>query len=135
MKKIIRLSVVSAMAITTLNAADVNSFEEMFKEGEVGGQIRLGHFTIDTKDSTTKDTYVTAIGGQLKYESASFSGLSGGVAIYTSHSIGGLSGTQDLNNPNNNKFNTFLTSEEKNYTELGEAYINYTRDSFNLRVG
>lgn len=130
LKKIIKLSIASAMAIATLSASEATSVEEMFKNGELSGQLRVGHFTFDKKDNTKSDDYVSAIGGQLKYETALLYGLSMGVAMYTSHSIALLSGDKE-----DNKFNDLLTSSEKNYTELGEAYVNYTRDSFNLRVG
>ncbi len=135
MKKLVKFSLVASIALSSAYGAEVNSLEEMFKEGEVSGQIRVGHYSVDLKNSSNKDQYVTAIGGQLKYETAIFYGLSAGVAGYTSNSISALSGKQDLSVDANNKFESSLTSTEKNYTELAEAYINYTRDSFNLKVG
>lgn len=101
-----------------------NSVEDMFSNGNVSGQIRLGYYDVDA----TQDTYATAIGGQLKYETASLSGISLGAAVYTSHSISSLSGS-------NNKYSDFLASSKKSYTELAEAYINYSYEGLNLRAG
>ena len=108
----------------------VDNIADMFKHGTVSGQIRLGHINYDTKVAGAKDTSATAIGGQLKFETAHFNGVSLGAAVYTSQNINALSGDQG-----DGKFYTDLTSSERNYTELAEAYINYSKGGFNFRGG
>ncbi len=140
MKKILTTSLVASIALSaSLFAADTTkeavSVQEMFSNGTTSGQIRFGYFDVDTRVIGENDTSVGAIGGQLKFETASFYGVSVGAAMYTSQAITAISGNQDLNIPRNHKFNDDLTSSEKHYTELAEAYINYTYKGFNFRGG
>jgi len=138
MKKILILSLVSVMALSTSVLADedkkipkeVKNLSEMFSDGKVSGQIRLGYATNKVETTGNKDTYATAAGGQLKYETASLMGLSFATAMYTSHSIDALSGdSKDA------KYNDEMASSEKAYTELAEAYLNFTYEGFNFRGG
>lgn len=141
MKTILKISVIASLMIITPNiVADdsvktADNIQEMFANGDVSGQIRLGYYSNNPKVSGENTTYATAIGGQLKFETAAFYGLSAGIALYTSQSIMALSGDQDLNDATKNKFNSFLSSDEKNYTEMAEAYINYEYNGFNFRAG
>ncbi|MBL0708878.1 MAG: OprD family outer membrane porin [Sulfurimonas sp.] len=153
MNKFIKLSLVAAMAIGTsalaeeLNESSVlqedlsakeesgaakkaNSFKEMFSEGTASGQIRLGYAGNMVETDGDEDQSAAAIGGQLKFETASFVGFSLGAAAYTSNYIPPLSGDQS-----DGEFNSELTSEAGNYTELAEAYINYSYEGLNLRAG
>ncbi len=134
MNKLIRLSLVAALAISTSAFAEeskeANGLEEMFSKGTTSGQIRLGYAATTTETAGAKDTSATAIGGQLKFETASLKGLSLGVAMYTSHNISALSG-----DANDNTFNDELTSSNGHYTEVAEAYINYDFKGLNLRGG
>ena len=124
-----------ALSNNTLNKAvclecGVDNIADMFKHGTISGQIRLGHISYDTKVANTRDTSATALGGQLKFETAHFNGVSLGAAVYTSQNINALSGDQG-----DGKFATDLSSSERNYTELAEAYINYNIGGFNFRGG
>lgn len=134
MNKLIRLSLVAALAISTSAFAEeskeANGLQEMFSKGTASGQIRLGYAANKTEVTGAKDTSATAIGGQLKFETASLKGLSLGVAMYTSHSISALSG-----DAKDNTFNEELTSSNGHYTEVAEAYINYDFKGFNFRGG
>lgn len=131
MKNIVRINL-SLCLLFSFTVADelkvVDNLQDMFKDGKVSGQIRIGYKDNHAAEESIKDTYATAIGGQLKFESASLNGISFGVAGYTSHTIHALSGDGD-------KFNDALSSYEKSYTELAEAYINYSYDNFNFRAG
>ena len=125
--------VVTVLILSTEAIADstsVNSIDKMFSEGKVSGQIRMGHISYETKVARTQDTSATAIGGQLKFETASFEGFSIAAAAYTSQDIKSLSGNQG-----DGKFATDLSSSERNYTEMAEAYINYAKGGFNFRGG
>ncbi len=138
MNKLIKLSLITTIALSTVAFAEkgkdvktpkeAKDLTEMFSDGEVSGQIRLGYATNRVKTSGDKDTYATAAGGQLKYETASLMGVSFGAAMQTSHSINGLSGRDD-------KYNNELASNEKSYTELAEAYVNFSYEGFEFRGG
>ncbi len=134
MKKILKISLAASVILSSVYADEsvktANSVKEMFSNGQVSGQIRLGYLDVNTKVTGENDTSATAIGGQLKFETASLNGISLGAAVYTSQAITALSGEQ-----NDGKFNEELTSSEKHYTELAEAYINYTYNGLNIRVG
>ncbi|EQB35362.1 hypothetical protein M947_08755 [Sulfurimonas hongkongensis] len=136
MNKWIKLSLVTALALSTTAFAnedvktpkEVKNLTEMFSEGEVSGQIRLGYATNKVKTAGDKDTYATAAGGQLKYETASLMGVSLGAAMYTSHSVDTLSGKDA-------KYNDEMASSQKSYTELAEAYLNFSYEGFEFRGG
>lgn len=104
-----------------------NALDDMFNNGKFNGQIRTGYIYDDMKNENSPINYATALGGQLKYETASLYGVSLGAAFYTSHRITFLSGDDE-------KYNNEL-SGDTHYDLLAEAYMNYQYDSFNLRVG
>lgn len=103
-----------------------DSFSKMFTDGNVSGELRSIY-----AEGANKDTkYAMAVGGTLKYELSSYKGLSGAVAFTTSQDIGFATGSKDDNAQNNE-----LSSSAGQYTQLSEAYINYTFDGLNLRAG
>jgi len=104
----------------------VDAFVHMFQDGVVSGQIRLLTSGIDYKSK--QSVYASAIGGSLKYELAEYKGFGAGVAFITSQSIDPLSG-------DGVKYNEELSSAEKAYTELSEAYIHYRYEDLELRAG
>lgn len=112
----------------SLHAAD--TIEEAFANGIVSGQIRLGSIYDDPRldDETTR--YATALGGQLRYETAKYHGLDIGVAFYTSHDVQSLSGESE-----EGRRDTELSSEAGHYDLLAEAYIDYTYGDFTVRIG
>ncbi len=128
MRGLIKMSLVASMALGSVYAADATNVQQMFANGAVSGQVRLGY--INNKSEADTDTSATALGGQLKYETAALGGVSLGSAFYTSHSINALSGDADKN-----EYNEDLASSDKKYTELAEAYINYAYNDFNFRGG
>lgn len=138
MSKFVKLSFLTTILLSTSAFAQkdkeviaptkVGSLSQMFSDGKISGQIRLGYTATQTKVEDEKDTSVTAAGGQLKYETGSLMGLSFGVAMQTSHSIDALSGK-------NKKYNNELASSKKAYTELAEAYLNFSYEEFDFRGG
>ena len=121
-------SILVGAFLSQLNANEVDSVKDIFEKATISGQVRLAHYSLNPDTDKTKS--VTALGGQLKFETAQLNGINAGIAIYTSQSIEALSGEQ-----NDGRFSDYLTSSEKSYTELAEAYLNYTTKSFNIRVG
>lgn len=125
-KRLLALLTVSMM-ITTLNA---NTFDEAFSNGEVSGQIRIGHIYNKPKLSDQKRDFATAIGGQLKYETAKYHGFDAGVAFYASQDIRAFSGDRESGERNEE-----LASSHGHYSVLAESYIDYTQDTLSVRVG
>lgn len=123
MKKTVIMSLV---AIVALNGA---SFDEVFKDGKVSGQIRTAYVNQDNAVDT--DTYGTSLGGQLKYETAAWNDIKLGVAAYISQKIGFATGDNDQGKANNDLF----ANNAKSYAYVGEAYIDYSANDFSLRVG
>ncbi|MGE4471780.1 MAG: OprD family outer membrane porin [Sulfuricurvum sp.] len=121
MKKTI---VMSLAAAATLSAT---TLDEAFVSGKTSGEIRSAY--ISNSYDAGENTYGTAIGGILKYETASWNNLSFGVAAYISQRIGFISG-------NDVHTTTEIFDEEgKSYAYVGEAYIDYTTDNFTFRIG
>lgn len=117
--------------VGTLEVKDVSlvdEFKQMFTEGKTSGQIRMQSVGYKQKAVANSDTYATAIGGILRYELAQLNGFNAGVAFYTAHDIGFATGTDT-------KHNNELASSAGDYSELGEAYLNYKYNDFNIRLG
>lgn len=149
MKKTVLLSVVASTMIMAggtiapveptveakpeVASADVNSIADAFANGTVNGQIRAFYITRDRSgavgDAQT-DRDALAAGGHLKYETASFHGLSAGAAFYTTNAILGLNKSgDDERNP------TLFGEDKKGYSILGEIYLNYKTGNTNIKVG
>ncbi|MEA1955521.1 MAG: hypothetical protein U9N02_03400, partial [Campylobacterota bacterium] len=129
MKKLVKLSLIASMALSSAYAAEASNVKEMFSNGETSGQVRVAYYS-ENPDAAGKTSTATAIGGQLKFETASLNGLSLGAAFYTAQAIDALSGDQK-----DGDYSGFLASDNENYTELAEAYINYATGDFNIRIG
>ncbi len=141
MKKIATLSLITATAlmaggdITPVEAepvavAEANTLADAFANGKINGQIRAGYINFDQKLSGEPTTFATALGGQLKYETAQYHGFYLGAAFYTSHTISSLSGDKS-----DGERNYELSGDDGHYDLLGEAYIGYKLNSFNIKVG
>jgi imipenem/basic amino acid-specific outer membrane pore len=121
MKKTIVLSMAAVVAMSA------SSIDEAFVAGKASGQIRAAYVSQD--NAVNPDTYGTSIGGILKYETADWNGLKLGVGAYVSEKIGFATGKND-------KVNLDLFDEEgKSFAYVGEAYLDYTINDLNVRVG
>ena len=123
-----KASLIATLALNSIYAQDATSTKEMFSNGQASGEFRFGYYMIDPNGSKARSA--TAVGGQIKIETASLNGFKFGSAIYTSHAILALSGKQE-----DGEFANFLTSSKKRYTEIAEAYFDYTLDDFDIRIG
>jgi len=110
--------------------SSVEKFKHMFSDGKVSGQLRSVYAGYEQLKFGETDTYATALGGGLKYELASLYGFNGAVAFKTSQDLDFATGDKKKA-----KHNPELSSSKGNYTELSEAYINYTYKDFNFRAG
>ena len=108
------------------NTGTATTIKEMFTKGTTSGQIRLGFISLDPKASGNSSLSDFALGGQLKFETASLHGISLGAALYTSHS---------LTQADDDDFNDELASSDQYYDILAEAYIDYALADLSLRVG
>ncbi len=106
----------------------VNSLKSMFEEAKGSGNIRSMYSGYNNDNA--KNTYATAIGGQLKYKLAKYKGFNAGVAFTTANDVNFATGDKD-----DGKRNDALASTKGSYTEATEAYINYEFQGLNLRVG
>jgi len=130
-KSVLCHAAIMIMSINIYANTDLqNTFEKAFTEGKVSGQIRTGYLYNDPRITGISNSYATAIGGQLKFETAQFYGFDAGAAFYTSHTLTPLSGDIDKG-----KFNDELTTDDKHYDILAEAYLDYTYQSFKIRIG
>ena len=117
----IRLTFLTAMVLSSLNASD------MLK---VDVQVRLGYVGYTYSDNSRAEDFASALGGQVKVETKDWNGFNLGASFYASHLIRDLSGdvsdgTRDYE----------LAGEENSYNIISEAYIAYKVDSFTFKVG
>ena len=110
--------------------AGVKKFKQMFRNGEISGQVRSMYAAYKQKSPSETDTYATALGGMFKYELANFNGFNAAIAV---------TGSQDLSfatgDTLESRHNDELSSLKGNYIAMSEAYINYTDGSLNIRLG
>jgi hypothetical protein len=111
-----------------MNASAADDLESMFKEGKVSGQIRAFYINREMINSDYSRDGL-AIGGKLGYETAALNGLSVGAMFYTTSKIDSENGTASHNDK------TLFNSQDKGYTYLGQAYLNYKIGNTNLKVG
>lgn len=123
MKKIITLS------MTTIAVLNASSIDEAFVAGKASGQVRMAY--VNQGNAVDTDTYGTSIGGILKYETVDWNGLKLGVGAYISQKIGFATGNADDGKANGDLFGENTNS----YAYVGEAYLDYTLNDLNLRVG
>ena len=128
MRGTLSIALVAALSTTAWAAG---SFDEAFKNGKAGGNIRLAHIH-QSNDATGADTtYATAIGGILKYETLNYQGLQLAAAAYISQNIHALSGDHDEGERNPD----FFDDERKSFIYIGEAYANYRQEDVTVRIG
>ncbi len=108
-----------------------SSIDEAFAEGKVEGNIRLAYINQDNHAIGAADTYGTAIGGQLKYETARFKNLSLAATAFVSQKISDLSGDKDKGELNGD----FFGADGNSFAYFGEAYVDYGYQNFDLRIG
>lgn len=97
--------------------------------GIISGQLRAAYVNQDNAAST--DTYGTAFGGQLKYETPAWNNLKAGVAVFASQKIHFASGDAHRSELNGDLFDL----NGKSFAYMGEGYIDYSTNDFSLRVG
>ena len=108
---------------------EVTTISDAFSQGKVEGQIRLVNVQQDNDISI--DTYSTALGGQLKYETAQLYNTTLAVSSFISQKITPLTGETSTGENNTD----ILGPNGESLVYLGEAYVEYERKHFDVRVG
>ena len=110
---------------------NVASLKEAFQEGNVAGHMRVAYINQNNDATITPNTYATAIGGEIKYETADIYHMSAAVSMFISQKVASVSG--DFNK---NKLNLdFFDSDGSSVSYVGESYINYNHQKLDIRVG
>jgi imipenem/basic amino acid-specific outer membrane pore len=111
--------------------AQENSFDDAIKHASTHGVFRLGFINVDPDVAGNPTTYATAVGGQLKFETAPWQRLQFAIAPYFSQKVGFLSGDEDTGKLNGD----FFDSNNDSFAYLGEAYVHYAWSNGTARLG
>lgn len=110
-------------------ASEVTNLSDAFAQGDVVGQIRF--VNIEQDNDAAINTYATALGGQLKYETASLYHVTMAISTFISQNVTPLTG--EVSKGENNT--DILGPNGESLLYLGEAYAEYERNHFDLKVG
>lgn len=121
--RIILMGLVANMQLAVMGAVIPNNL------GTVDGIVRLG--VINQNNEASNDTYATALGGILKYETPVWNNLKLGAAGYVSQKLNVGTGSWDTGKTNAD----FFDVHGKSFTYLGEAYMDYDANDLNIRLG
>lgn len=111
--------------------AETNTFSQALQQTTTSGQLRFAYISLNPDVSAENTTSATAIGGQLKFETAKWNRLQFAIAPYFSGKVEALSGDETQNKLNGD----FFDSNNDSFSYLGEAYINYAWSNGNARLG
>lgn len=111
-----------------LYAESASGINEALQAGDFSFKTRTFYFQRDFDDSNIDTAKALTAGGIMKYQSGSFHGVQLGLAYYGSHSLG-IVDRADGNNTSN------LQSDGSDIQFLGEAYLKYSHDMFNVTYG
>jgi len=125
MKPMVHLSLLTSIMVINSIAAD--DLATMFSEGKASGQARAFYINRDSFPGVDRDGL--AIGGYLKYETASLKGLSLGAALYTTNKLDKESDVAAKNDT------TLFGKNGDNETYLGEAYLQYKYSNTTFKAG
>ncbi len=100
----------------------------MFVKGTVSGEFRTMYSAYNQKEPTTLDSYTTASGAIVKYQTAVYQNVGLGFEALSMHALNFASG-------NGNRYNSELASADGDYSQLSQAYMTYEVGSLNIRAG
>ncbi|MBV5321329.1 MAG: OprD family outer membrane porin [Sulfuricurvum sp.] len=130
MRGTVSLSLVASALVMNAMAAD--DLAGMFKEGKASGQIRAFYIDRSYGYNDATATYSRdglSVGGYLKYETGSLSGLSFGTAFYTTNKLDNKSSVTKENDT------TLFGPNGDDESYLGEAYLQYKYENTTFKVG
>lgn len=125
MKKSLVMSLVAIGFISSANGAE--DLSSMFNDGNVSGQVRAFYIDRQYEGSAGKTLHrnATAIGGNLKFETADYEGLSLGAAFYTTNRV---ASSPDIDP-------SLFGKNSDGYSILGEAYLQYKYSNTIFKAG
>jgi len=128
--KLVKLSLATMVALGT-SAFAADSLATMFKDGKVSGEVRSMYINNDIGAvAPAVDGEGFAVGGKLKFETASYMGITLGTAFYTAQGLGANS-VAELAGTNSN----LLDTNGKSYSLFGEAYVQYNHSNTMIKIG
>ena len=116
-------------ALTSLAYAD--SFDDAFKNAKTSGQFRFAYISSSPDVAGEKTTFATALGGEIKLETAKWNNIQFAIAPYFVEKIDALSGDALSGELNTDFFSRRGTS----FAYIGEAYLNYDFKNGFVRLG
>ncbi|MBU0632422.1 hypothetical protein KKA17_07245 [bacterium] len=117
--------------IYNIKQVDVESFSDMFKEGNFFGRLRSNSFMYNwEKESTTQKNHLTSgLGGSLVFQSAVYNDFDFGVGLYYSHGFTNVS----ADNASQMKAGSEVLSRfdysntgSQDMGVVGQAYVSYS---------
>lgn len=122
---------------------EVNSFSEMFTEGEVYGRLRSNNFFWDwdtQKDGTTADNKMMGLGGSLVYKTGFLNGFGATVGFYGTTQLLGdnkdsFSTTANYGKAGKDTYHTRADGTEGAMGNFAEAYLEYKAGKTNFKIG
>lgn len=128
--KMLKGTLLSALAMVPLYA-EATSIEDALKNGKLEGNARLAYINQHNHASNTANSYATALGGELKYETDKFNNISLAASVFVSQKISPLSGDSGKSELNGD----FFAANGDSFAYIGEAYIDYAYNDLTLRLG
>lgn len=119
MKKIVNISLIASLTITSLVASD--SISEAFTNGEFQGSLKSYYFQENQKD--TGKSAIINNGGSVNYKTDEYLDLKAG-ATFQFSSTANINGT-----------NRFAYDEEASGAVLSESYLSYSKDNSTFKIG
>lgn len=108
-------------------SCSAQNFDEIFKEGKVSGDLRV--FWHDGDRELRIDRTALTLGGILSYQTAPYSGFSGGVSFFSSNGVTSLTNMPESGQTHN------LNLDGSSINTLGEAYLQYSVHDTSIKYG
>ena len=124
-----------------LATPEVTTLAEVFSEAKTSGNIKYYYIQTDKKFANTADTSANAhsVGGQLKFDTASLNGFSGGATFMTTNPflLNTHVDTSIIGRDNGVRLGSGASGSDaqKGFSVLGEVYLAYTFSDFTLKLG
>ena len=124
---------------SSLYSAD--SLESWFSEGKTTGNIKYYYIETNKDDGvgTTTSAHANSVGGKLSYKTANFHGLELGATAMTTNpfALPNKVDTSIIGRDNGVRLENSASGQiaQQGFTVLGESYVKYSRDFFNIWYG
>lgn len=124
MEKVIKISVISTLALTTsITNVSADTLSEAFANGKIKGEIKSIYSSSNFLGNSKTDN-ISTVGGSLGYITSDFYGFSAGATFQASHVI-----------DDRNKNNVFKDDLDASGAVLSEAYLNYKLSNTSVKAG